>query len=486
MSADLLLLIFLLTPIFHAMAVGAGARVPALRDGANILFACAYAWLAFTLVDWHQAGSFAYVALARPLPTADFAFAPEPIGLTAAATFAALGALNAPFAGGFFRAMEDKAPARAQVLIALSVGLGCAAALAANLFTFLLCYQAMIVASFPLVAHHGGPEIRRAGQIYFGILLTASIALLLPAMAWTHGLAGRLDFMAGGLLSGKIGPIEADVLLALFAFGFASAGLMPLHPWLPAAMRAPAPAAGLVHSVVVVSVGALGLIKVSLLIFGQAMAQAAIARPTLIVVALGGSILASLIALSKDELKPRLAYATIAQIALCSAGAMIATPVALFAASFQIVAHGIAKTSLYFTAGAVEAMTGRTRASELTGLGKHMPWAFAAFALAALSVSFVPPLAGAWSLLWLVAGAARADMIWVAGLILASCVASFAVLGPLAGRAIFGAPPSHPFVRPDAASVLLILPVAIGGAVSLGLLFLIDPLSRFLGVRLGP
>ncbi len=240
------------------------------------------------------------------------------------------------------------------------------------------------------------------------------------------------------------------------------------------------------HSVVVVSVGALGLIKVSLLIFGQAMSEATIARPALIVIALGGSILASLIALSKDDLKARLAYATIAQIAVCSAGAMIATPVALFAASFQIVAHGIGKTSLYFTAGAVEAMTGRTRASELTGLGKHMPWAFAAFALAALSVSFVPPLAGAWSLLWLVAGAARADMIWVAGIILASAVASFAVLGPLAGRAIFGVAPNHPFVRPDAASVLLIVPVAIGGAVSLGLLFLIDPLSRFLGVRLGP
>jgi multicomponent Na+:H+ antiporter subunit D len=165
---------------------------------------------------------------------------------------------------------------------------------------------------------------------------------------------------------------------------------------------------------------------------------------------------------------------------------MIATPVALFAASFQIVAHGLGKMSLYFTAGAVEALTGRTRASELTGLGKHMPWAFAAFALAALSVSCVPPLAGAWSLLWLVAGAAHADTMWVVALILASCVASFATLGPLAGRAIFGPAPSHPFMRPDAASVLLILPVAIGGAACLGLLFLIDPLSRFLGVRLSP
>ncbi len=486
MSADLLLLIFLLTPAAHAMAVGATAHVPVLRDGANIIFAFAYASLAMLLIHWHQNGAQAFVALARPLPTAEFSFAPEPIGLTAAAAFAALAALNAPFAGGFFRAMEDRAPARAQALIALSVGLACAACLSANLFTFLLCYQAMIVASFPLVAHYGGPEIRRAGQVYLGVLLTASVALLLPAMAWTHGFANRLDFVAGGLLAGRIGPIEADVLLTLFAFGLATAGLIPLHLWLPAAMRAPSPAAGLVHCVVVCSTGALGLIKVSLLIFGGAMSQAMIARPALICLALGGSVLASFIALSKDELKPRLAYATIAQVALCTAGAMIATPVALFAASFHIVAHGVGKASLFFTAGAVEALTGRTRASELTGLGRRMPWAFAAFALAALSVSCVPPLAGAWSLLWLSAGAARADMIWVAGLVLASCIASFATLGPLAGKALFGPAPAHPFVRPDAASVLLILPVAVGGALSLGLLFLIDPLSQFLGVRLGP
>lgn len=485
MTADMLLLVFLLTPIAHAMAVGVGARAPALRDGANIAFALLYAWLAFMLISWHQAGEQAYIVLARPLPTADFAFAPEPIGLTAAAAFAALGVLNAAFAGGYFRAMEDKAPARAEALIAISVGLGCGAALSANLFTFLLCYQAMIVASFPLVAHHGGPEIRRAGQVYFGILLTASVALLLPAIAWTHGLAGRLDFTAGGLLAGKIGPIEADVLLCLFAFGLASAGLVPLHMWLPAAMRAPAPAAGFVHATVVASVGALGLIKIALLVFGEAMNTATIARPGLIALALGGSVVASLLALSKDELKPRLAYATIAQIALCSAGAMIATPVALFAAAFNIVAHGLGKTSLFFTVGAVEALTGRTRASELTGLGKRMPWAFAAFTMAALSVSCVPPLAGAWSLVWLSAGAARSDMPWVVLPLLAACVASFASLAPLAGRAIFGAAPGHPFVRPDAASVLLILPVAIGGAVSLALLLLIDPLSRFLGVRLG-
>ena len=486
MTADLLLVVFLVAPFSHALAVALAAPFPAARDAINIAFSIIYALLVFALLGLHWQGEQAFAALARPLPTADFAFAPEPIGLTVAATLTGLAALNAPFAAGYFRALDTPAPARAQIFILLSIGMAAWAALSANLFTFLLCYQALAALSFPLIGLDGSPEARRAGRLYLGLLLAASFGLLLPAMVWTHALAGRLDFVGGGLLAGKIGPIEADILLALFAFGFAATALMPLHLWLPAAMRAPAPAAGLVHAVAVPSIGALGLVKTSLLIFGGAMGEAVIARPALIGLALGGACIACVLALAKDELKPRLAYATIGHVALSVAGAMLASPVAIFAAAFQIVAHGVAKASMFFTIGAVEVLTGRTRASQLDGLGQRMPWAFTAFALAALSVAGAPPLAGAWSLLWLGAGADRAGMVWAVAPILLVAALSLAVFLPVAVRALFGPSPGHPFIRPDAASVLLILPVAIGGAVSVGLLYLVDPMSRFLGVRLGP
>lgn len=485
-SPDILLLGFLIAPFAHCAAIGLASPSPILRDAVNIVFAIAYAGIALTLAVQHDSGYIAYLWLAQPLPTADFAFAPEPLGLVAAATFAVLGALNAPFAAGYFRAMGDPAPARAQIWIALSIGFACAAALAANLITFLLCYQALIVSSFPLTAHRGDADSRRSGRVYLAVLLTSTVALLLPAMAWTHALAGRLDFVGGGLLAGRIGAGDADVLLGLFAFGFAGAALMPLHLWLPAAMRAPAPAAGVVHAVAVASVGALGLFKTCALIFGGAMSVAVIARPTLLILAMAGACFAALLALSKDNLKLRIGYSTIAHVALCTAGAMLASPLATFAAAFQIVAHGLAKASLMFTAGAVEAVTGRTRASELSGLGRRMPWAFFAFALAALSLSACPPLAGAWPLLWLSASADHAGMVWAAAWLLISSLLNFAVFAPIAGKALFGPAPQHPFDRPDAASPVLILPVAIAGLALIGLLFLIDPLSRFLGVRLSP
>jgi hypothetical protein len=65
-------------------------------------------------------------------------------------------------------------------------------------------------------------------------------------------------------------------------------------------------------------------------------------------------------------------------------------------------------------------------------------------------------------------------------------VLSLAAFLPTALRALFGPAPIDAFKRPDAASILLVAPVAIGGAVSLGLIYVLDPLSRFLGVRFGP
>ncbi|MGE3303914.1 MAG: proton-conducting transporter membrane subunit [Hyphomonadaceae bacterium] len=485
MNADALLLAFLLAPLAQAGIFAITARLPAVRDVASILSALAYAALAAALTATHMQGGSGYVVLAQPLPDAEIGFAPEPFGLTVALTLSVLGVLNASFVAGYLRAIGDAAPARAQILNVATLAAANAAALASNLLTFLLCYEALAVAAFGL-AVRGDASARRAAGLVLVILLGAAIGLLMPAMAWTHALAGRLDFVAGGLLAGRVEPGEADALLLLFAFGLAGAAIAPAPIWLPLAMRARTPAAGAAFAVQIVSVGALGLLKISHFIFGAALDQAYYGRMALLALAAGGGLLAALYALSKDEAKTRLGYLTIAHAALATAGAVLGSPLAVFAAAFQIVAHAVAKASLFFTIGAMQTVTGRTRFSEMAGLGRRMPWAFAGFALAALSVSGLPPLAGAWSLLWLVAGAAEAGQGWAAALILITALVSFAALCMPAARALFAPAPPYPFERPDAASALLIAPVAVAVALSVALVLLIDPLSRFLGVRLAP
>ncbi len=67
--------------------------------------------------------------------------------------------------------------------------------------------------------------------------------MLLPAMAIIYVLTGTLDFNMNSI-AGGIFPPEADRMMVIIAylyacFGFAKAGIMPLHNWLPDAMVAP-------------------------------------------------------------------------------------------------------------------------------------------------------------------------------------------------------------------------------------------------------
>jgi multicomponent Na+:H+ antiporter subunit D len=477
------LALFLAAPFAQALLLIVVAASPALRDLFNIALSAVTAVLAWRLVMLTANGQAPSLFVSTPLPGADFAFRAEPLGLIVAATLATLGALNAIYATGYLRAMETKAPARLMAFVALSLGCAIAAASARNLFTFFVCYVALIVVSCPPIAHGGA---RAAAGRYLAILLSAAILLLFPAIVWTYAAAGGLDFRLGGLLPQSMAPMEASALLLLFAFGFAATALFPLHRWVADAVEAPTPAAGLIHGVTVSAIGGLGILKVSYFVFGPTMAQARDGAMVLLALSLAGAVAASLVALSKQDIKQRLAYSTMAQAGLVTASAMIALPAAAFAGAFAIVAHALSKTSMFFTAGALEAATGRTRTDELAGLGRRMPWAFAAFAFASLSLAGAPPLAGAWSLMWLIAGAGQAGLLWAAGLALLAALLSFAAFGPLAARALFGQAPAHPFDRPDAASAFVIAPTAISALVTLLVLFVVDAFALFLGPGLSP
>ena len=90
-------------------------------------------------------------------------------------------------------------------------------------------------------------------------------------------------------------------------------------------------------------------------------------------------VLASIIALRKDNLKARLAYSTVSQLAYITFAAMLATPAAFIGGALQIVMHAWGKITLFMCAGAIYTISHRTEISKLDGLGRTMPWVFGAF-----------------------------------------------------------------------------------------------------------
>ena len=480
MSAQLALLGVLLAPVLQAAFVLSLQRPPGLRDVTHIGFALVTAICSARLVSAAASGEAVRLVIAEPLPNVDLAFTVEPLGALIAAAVGGLGVLHAMHSAGMVRATQEKAPARLMAFMALAAASMMAVSFSANLFTFFVAYQALILCVFPLVAHRGDEEARSASRVFLATLLAASMGLFLPAMIWTYAIAGALDFQAGGVLAGQVDPLTANILLVLFVLGLAMGATPPLHRWLPVSSRAPDPALVTIQGLAVLPAGGIGLVKVGAFVFGPALTDARIASLGLIGLAGVSMCVAALIALSRKDVRERLAYSCIAQSMAVVIGVLVALPVGLFAAALQIVALACAATTLTMAIGTTAAVTARRTVEDYVGLGRVMPWTFAGFALASASMIGMPPFSGAWSKLWLITATAGAGLIWAAALVGVAAVLTFAHLGPLAANTLAGKAPTDAFKRPDGASILLAAPVILSAVATLWLLVLADPLASFL------
>src|SRR5690606_4230039 len=157
-----------------------------------------------------------------------------------------------------------------------------------------------------------------------------------------------------------------------------------LHRWLPAAMVAPTPVSALLHAVAVVKAGAFTVLKVATFIFGFDLLRALSATDILLAVATFTMLAGSLVALTRDNLKSRLAYSTIAQLSYIALGALLANEAGFLGGGLHIATHAFGKITLFFCAGAILVAAHRTQVSELDGLGREMPLTMAAFLIGSL------------------------------------------------------------------------------------------------------
>src|SRR5664279_3976301 len=87
---------------------------------------------------------------------------------------------------------------------------------------------------------------------------------------------------------------------------------------------------------------------------------------------------------------------------------------------FHIAAHAFSKITLFFCAGAIYVVTHKKNISEMSGLGRTMPWTFGAFGLAALGMIGAPTVGGFVTKLYLLVGALDAGSIGLVVVLLAS------------------------------------------------------------------
>jgi multicomponent Na+:H+ antiporter subunit D len=424
--------------------------------------------------------------LSTPFPNVPVQLRVDALGMLFALVASFLWIFTTLYSIGYMRGLKEHGQTRFFVFFALALSSTIGVAFSANLFTLYLFYELLSLATYPLVAHHQDHKSRISGRKYLTFILGTSVGLVLPAMLVCYHYAGTLDFTAAGILAGQAPTPVLIALFFVFVFGFAKAAIMPFHSWLPAAMVAPTPVSALLHAVAVVKVGVFSIVRVSTGIFGVDLLQNLEIGPILGIVASVTILLSSLIALSQDELKRRLAFSTISQLSYIVLGIALLSPKGMLGGVLHIAMHAFGKITLFFCAGAIMVATGKKYISQMSGLGRVMPVTFLAFLLGSMSVIGLPPTGGFFSKWNLLLGAVNSDQIGFMVVLLISSLLNAMYFLPIVFRGFFGEnqhPEEEPGVRE--APLCCVFPLAITAAGSVFLFFYPDIFVNLTRLALG-
>ncbi len=390
--------------------------------------------LVATLVSW--LAGLAALAVCRGGRVIDYAYGgwPAPFGIAAridgigalmAVLIASLAAAVLLYAGKSLRAelpgSEGGFFATALLLVAALQGMTSTADLF-NLYVFL---EISSLSAYALIAIGGGS----ASLASFRYLLigTVGASFYLLGVAYLFALSGSLNLadVAAALASGGTSPaLVAGFAMLVVGLGLKMA-IFPMHGWLPDAYTyAPSAASALIGGLMT-KISALALIRVLYSLLAPLQTDL-LAAMTGVIGLLGctGVVVGSVMALAQRDLKRLLAYSSIAHLGLIAIGIATGNRTGLNGAVFHMVAHGVAKATLFLIAGGILFRLGRRNLDALAGLHRRMPVSTVALVIAAASMIGIPPTAGFYSKWYLLIGSLEAGRIDYFAVVLISTLLS--------------------------------------------------------------
>ena len=360
----------------------------------------------------------------------------DALGALLAATAAVLWVLVAPSPGN---------GRRYGTFLGLTFMLTLGVALAGNLLTLLVFYELLSLAAWPLVVHDESEEALAAGRHYLAYVLTGGTILLL-AIAFVTLSVGPAPFGTPVDLP----PVGFVLLLAGFSV---KAALVPVHGWVPRAHPvAPAPISALLSGLMVAT-GSFGMIRVFQL--GAPTPVALLTTVAALTVITGG-----LVAIRTDNLKRRLAWSTISQMAYVPLALAVLDVEALAGGILHIIHHAFMKGGLFLCAGLLLHQLGVRRVSQMTGVARRMPWTMGTFTLLSLGMIGIPPLSG-FVTKWVIGtGMAQAGAWLSLAVLLTGALLAALYLMPIVHTAWFGARAEGPRADPSARTLIPVLAAA--------------------------
>lgn len=296
-----------------------------------------------------------------------------------------------------------------------------------NLFVF---FEVLLIASYGLMIHGGGPMRLRAGVQYISYNLAGS-TLFLMALGTLYAVTGTLNMAdmaerVAAMPAEDTALLRTGAVLLLIVFAI-KAALVPLHFWLPATYaNAPGPVAALFA--IMSKVGVYAIIRFFTLIFPQDSITESLATDLLLPAALITLALGQIGVLGTRSLTRLAAYAAIASIGTLMISVARFDAQGLTAGLYYLIHSTLAAAALFLVVDMIAARRGgdiwlRLRPAILnTGLVSAL------FFLTAIAVAGLPPLSGFLGKLLILN--ATADDPWMVGIWATVLVTSlFAIVG---------------------------------------------------------
>ena len=270
---------------------------------------------------------------------------------------------------------------------------------AQNLILFFIFFEITLVPMFFLIGKWGYFEKEKAAYsflIYNGLgsAILLIVIMVLFARTGTSNI-DALKYLINTEGIQLVAPISESakfgLLIALLvAFGI-KLPIFPLHSWMLRVHVEAPPSVVMIHSGILLKIGAFGLIRIAMGIFPEQFKEVAGVLAILGVINL---LYGAFLAFIQKDFKMVLAYSSISHMGIVLIGLGSLNAAGIQGAIFQVVSHGLISALLFFLVGVIYERTHTTTIEKLGGLAKGMPLA-AGFLLAAAMASLgLPGMSG--------------------------------------------------------------------------------------------
>ena len=263
---------------------------------------------------------------------------------------------------------------------------------AGDLITLYVFWELMMLASVWLIWRRATATAYAAGYRYL-LVHAVSGVMLLGGIVLFYGETGTLVFEQM-----QVGGTASYMILIGF---LVNAAVPPLHAWLTDAYPESTITGAIFLSALTTKTAVYTLIR------GYPGTEFLIWLGT--IMALWGVVYAVL----ANDIRRLLAYHIISQVGYMVAGVGMGTAIALNGATAHAFTHILYKSVLFMGAGAVIAMTGKSKLTELGGIYKYMPITFLLYMIGAFSISAFPLFSGFVSKTMVVEAAAVDHRAWI-------------------------------------------------------------------------